>query len=101
VGFSLLCAAVVATIRTGAFSGLFPIALFLTSAGFLVAGVFAYASLYQIGDQKKVVSPLYSADLFGGCLGSLLSSLLFIPLTGLDVSMEWMLLLAVASILLV
>jgi spermidine synthase len=101
VGFCLLCAAVVATVRTGAFSGLFPIASFLASAGFLVAGMFAYTSLYQIRDQKKVVSPLYSADLFGGCLGSLVSSLLFIPLAGLDVSTGWMFLLAVASILLV
>jgi spermidine synthase len=100
-GFCLLCAAVVAMIRTGAFSGLFSIALFLASAGFLVAGLFAYASLYQIRDQKKMVSPLYSADLLGGCLGSLASSLLFIPLTGLDVSTEWILLLAAASILLV
>ncbi len=100
-GFCLLCAAVAAAIRTGIHSGLFPIALFLAAAGFLVAGVFAYASLYKIPDQRKVISPLYSADLLGGCLGSFVSSLFLIPLAGLDVSMEWMLLLAVFSILLV
>ncbi len=100
-GFCLLCAAVAATIRTGIYSGLFPIALFLASAGFLVSGIFAYVSLYKIRDQRKIVSPLYSADLFGGCLGSFVSSLFLIPLAGLDVSTEWMLLLAALSTLLV
>jgi spermidine synthase len=100
-GLCLLSAAVAATIRAGICSGLFPIALFLISAGFLVSGIFAYASLFEIRDQQKIVSPLYAADLFGGCLGSFASSLFLIPLAGLDVSMEWMLLLAAFSVLLV
>jgi hypothetical protein len=82
-------------------TGLSQTAGFLAIAGFLVAGIFAYASLYQIKDQQSVISPLYSADLFGGCLGSLLSSLIFIPMIGLDVSTKWMLFLAVMSLMLV
>ena len=54
-----------------------------------------------IEDQKKVISPLYSADLIGGCLGSLLGSLILIPLAGMDVTTWGMLLLAVFSILLI
>jgi spermidine synthase len=55
--------------------------IFLT--GFLVAGVFAWASLSGAGRQQDLVSPLYAADLLGGCFGSLLGSLLLIPFWGL------------------
>jgi uncharacterized membrane protein len=54
-----------------------------------------------IEDQKKVISPLYSADLIGGCLGSLVGILILIPLAGMDVTTWGMLLLAAFSILLV
>jgi hypothetical protein len=67
----------------------------------LVAGIFAYASLHEIEDQKGVISPLYSADLIGGSLGSLLGSLILIPLTGMDVTARGMLLLAASALLLV
>lgn len=55
----------------------------LLLCGALVAAVFAYASLRRVGDQRLVVSPLYAADLFGGCLGSLAGSLILIPVLGL------------------
>jgi hypothetical protein len=83
------------------FAGLVEISFLLAATGFLVAGIFSYASLHEIEDQKKIISPLYSADLIGGCLGSLIGSLIFIPLAGMDVSAWGMLLLAVFSILLV
>ena len=82
-------------------AGLFQISCLLAATGFLVAGIFAYASLHESEDQKKVISPLYSADLIGGCLGSLLGSLILIPLAGMDVTTWGMLLLAAFSILLV
>ena len=82
-------------------AGLVEISCLLAATGFLVAGIFAYASLHEIEDQKKVISSLYSADLFGGCLGSLLSSLVLIPLVGMDVTTRGMLLLAALSLLLV
>jgi spermidine synthase len=56
--------------------------LFLT--GTLVAGLFAYASLDGVDDPSSVVSPLYAADLLGGCAGSLAASLILIPLVGID-----------------
>ncbi len=55
----------------------------LALAGFLVAGMFAQASLLNVADQREAVTPLYAADLAGGCLGSLAASLLLVPVTGL------------------
>jgi hypothetical protein len=52
----------------------------------LVSGVFTYASTREIPDQKRVIGPLYAADLAGGCLGSLAASLLLVPYAGLDVA---------------
>jgi predicted membrane-bound spermidine synthase len=73
----------------------------LAAAGFVVAGIFAYASLHEIEDQRNLISPLYAADLLGGSAGSLLGSLILIPLLGLDVTTRGMLLLAAFSLLLV
>ena len=81
--------------------GLAPTAAFLAAAGFLVAGILAYASLYGIRDQNQVIAPLYTADLLGGCLGSLLGSLVLIPFLGLDWTIKGMLVLAAFSILLI
>jgi len=82
-------------------TGLLQTSVLLAAAGYLVAGIFAYASIYEIEDQQIVISPLYAADLLGGSTGSLLGSLLLIPVLGLDVATKWMLLLAAFSLLLV
>jgi spermidine synthase len=101
IGFCFLCAYTGLRLTMSIWAGLVEISCLLAATGFLVAGIFAYASLHEIEDQKKVISPLYSADLAGGCLGSLLGSLVFIPLAGMDVTTWGMLLLAAFSILLV
>jgi spermidine synthase len=101
IGFCLLCAFTETKITMSISAGLAQTSWLLAVAGFLVAGIFAYASLHEIEDQKNVISPLYSADLIGGCLGSLLGSLILIPLVGMDVTTWGMLLLAAFSILLV
>jgi spermidine synthase len=101
VGFCFLCAFTGMRLTMSIPAGLVEIAGLLAATGFLVAGIFAYASLYEIDDQKKVISPLYFADLIGGCLGSLMGSLILIPLMGMDITAWGMLLLAAFSILLV
>jgi spermidine synthase len=101
MGFCFLCAFTGMRITMSISAGLVEISCLLAIAGFLVAGIFAYASLHEIEDQKSVISSLYSADLIGGCLGTLLGSLILIPLTGMDVTTWGMLLLAAFSILLV
>ena len=101
IGFCILCAFTGMIVKTSVWAGLVEISFLLAATGFLVAAIFAYASLYEIEDQKKVISSLYSADLIGGCLGSLLGSLILIPLAGMNVTTWGMLLLAAFSILLV
>jgi spermidine synthase len=101
IGFCFLCAFTGMRLTMSFPAGLVEIAGLMAATGFLVAGILAYVSLYEIDDQKKVISPLYSADLIGGCLGSLMGSLILIPLMGMDITTWGMLLLAAFSILLI
>lgn len=100
IGFCILCAFTQMMIIRNISLGLFAISLILAAAGFWVAGIFSYASLHEIENQKNIISPLYSADLMGGCLGSMFSSLILIPLLGMDVTLWGTLALAAFSILL-
>jgi spermidine synthase len=101
VGFCFLCVVTATRIAMSASTGLLQTSLLLAAAGFLVAGIFAYTSIYKIEDQRSVIAPLYAADLIGGSFGSLFGSLLLIPVLGLDVTTRGMLLLAAFSLLLV
>ena len=76
------------------------VAILLAVTGALVAALFAYVSLQRATDQARLVSPLYAADLLGGCAGSLLASLVLIPMAGLAVSARWMAVLAALSLVL-
>jgi len=100
IGFCLLCAFTATKVTMSISTGLPQTSWLLAAAGFLVAGIFAYASLHEIDEQKNLISPLYSADLIGGCLGSLLGSLVLIPLVGMDATARGMLLLAASSLFL-
>jgi hypothetical protein len=110
-GFSVLGLVFVALVRAGqSETGLLPaefsgslvvVSLMLFGAGFVVAGLFAYASLSGVTDQKAVVSPLYSADLLGGCAGALIAGLFLIPFWGLEVSTLVSVLMVLAGLLLV
>lgn len=100
LGFVLLSAATGAAIDSGWSGGMAQVLAFLIAAGFLVAGIFAYASLRDADDQRKVVAPLYSSDLLGGCLGSLTASLLLAPIAGLGAAAYWMIPIAMLSALL-
>ncbi|TNF79767.1 MAG: hypothetical protein EP299_02915 [Acidobacteria bacterium] len=87
-------------LQEGMARGLGATSLLLLACGFLVAAVFAYASLYGRPDQQRAVSPLYAADLLGGCLGALLASLVLIPTFGLASSALLMALAALLALLL-
>lgn len=101
IGFCFLCAFTGITLTMGISLGLAPISILLGASGFAVGGIFAYASLHEVEDQKKVISPLYAADLIGGCVGCLLGSLIFIPLAGMDVTAWGMFLVAALLLILV
>ncbi len=64
-------------------AGLAAVAAAQLACGFLVAAVFGQAALRTRLRQGRLVSPLYAADLLGGAGGSLLASLLLVPLAGL------------------
>ncbi len=100
-GFILISTLVAWGIRMSAFSGLIACGLLMAAAGFLVSGIFAYAASQAAGDQRRIVGPLYAADLIGGCLGSAAVSLFLIPFAGLDVTALMMIPLALAALLLV
>jgi spermidine synthase len=100
-GFCLLGVLVTWFVGRVSSGGLLPTSMLLAAAGFLVSGVLAYASLFSIRDQQKVITPLYTADLLGGCLGSLLVSLILIPFFGLDGTAVGMIMLAVFTVILI
>jgi len=100
-GFGLLGIAALRHVTHPTLGGLVPTAALLAASGFLVAGVLAYAGLYRVQDQRRVIAPLYAADLIGGCLGSIAGSLLLIPFLGLDGTVMGMLILSGLSLLLI
>jgi spermidine synthase len=89
-GFSLLCGIAGWWMNSGKGAGLPESLGLLFLTGTLVAGIFAYAGLHEPRDQIRAVTPLYSADLIGGCIGSLLASLVLAPLAGLAVASHLM-----------
>lgn len=88
-GFALLISCIALSlalgriVAAGNMGGIFGTVILLLLCGFLVAGVFSFASLYRVENQQVVISPLYSADLIGGCLGSVAASLVLIPMIGM------------------
>ncbi len=101
IGFAALNLAFVVLLRSDYSAHLFVSSFLLFVAGFLVSGVLAYASLSGVENQKIAVSPLYAADLLGGCLGSVLGSLLLIPFFGMEETAAIMAIVSVAALLLV
>ena len=75
--------------------------ILLMLTGFLVAGAFVYAGLREPGDQQNSVAPLFSADLVGGGIGSILASLVMVPVAGLSLSVFLLIPLTILSLLLV
>jgi hypothetical protein len=92
LGAALLVSLAAAALATaglaswGAQFGLTLSAALLLLSGALTAALFAFAGLRQAREQASLVAPLYSADLLGGCVGSLAASIVLIPAAGLDLS---------------
>jgi hypothetical protein len=89
LGFCVLCGFVYGQLYYGHAAGLVETGCILAAAGFVVAGIFVCASRYDLPDQGTVVSPLYAADLFGGCAAALLAGLFAIPSAGLLTTTLW------------
>ncbi len=106
LGFALLAGFIALSgfagwwINSGRGAGLPESLASLFVAGALVAGVFSYAGLRELRDQARAITPLYSADLIGGCIGSLLASLALAPLAGLALTSYLMIPVILLSVLL-
>lgn len=77
-----LCGGAAWALRDGRLEGWAGTALLLLLGGFLTAALFAHASHLGRPVQGGIVGPLYAADLIGGCAGSVVASLLLIPVLG-------------------
>jgi spermidine synthase len=99
LGFVGLALAAAGLMKVGGGRGWVVTGSFLLGSGVLVAGLFAFVSLYHRADQRSLVSPLYAADLFGGCLGSVIASLFLIPVFGLAGTCLLVVVLALVSFL--
>jgi hypothetical protein len=99
-GFILLSALIGWGMNSTTGAGLAGSLALLVLTGLLVAGIFAYSGLHGPGDQTKAITPLYAADLIGGCAGSLLASLFLAPIAGLAVTAYLMIPLLMLSALL-
>jgi hypothetical protein len=80
---SAIGAAIAMLVVSGAPMGLAVTGLLLFSVGMLVAGIFACVAALSRGEGGAAIGRLYGADLAGGALGSLLASLVLVPMAGL------------------
>ena len=86
VGSALLGLWIGWRIHTEGVVGLVETMLLLALAGMFVSGIFAHCGSGSPEHEKRIVGPLYAADLIGGCLGSIVAGLLLIPVSGLDIT---------------
>lgn len=101
MGFGVLNLIFIGLLVSGYSSGIDTASALLFVAGFLVSGVFAFASLSDVRHQSNVIAPLYAADLLGGCLGALIGSLVLIPFLGMKTSAMLMAMLSLAAVILI
>ncbi len=80
--------------------GLVGTALLLALAGASAAAIFAVATRLGEPDQGRAAGPLWAVDLVGGCVGTLLATLVLVPLLGLGFGAVAGLVLALAGVLL-
>jgi spermidine synthase len=81
-GFSILILIIFLFTEADLMSGLIIISIAILIDGAFVSGIFAFASLNKEANQLTVVRQLYTADLIGGCIGSLGASLVLVPVYG-------------------
>ena len=83
LGLGILNVGIYYIVKSDFLSGLVSTSLVLTLDGGFVSAIFAVISLNRIDGRKKAMTWLYSADLAGGCAGSLAASLILLPVFGI------------------
>lgn len=99
IGFSLLILIIYIFVKSDQMSGLLIISIALFLDGTFVSGIFAFISLNDITNQQGVITQLYTADLIGGCLGSLITSLILVPFYGFFLTLILMILLCLSCLI--
>ena len=96
IGFLLITSSIIMYLLLGVLISSGDINTFLYSlialviSGFLTSGIFAFASRFNVQDQKRIISPLYSSDLLGGVAGSIIANFIFIPVLGFGITAQFM-----------
>jgi spermidine synthase len=98
LALALLSASIYLLIKYDLIDSLFFISVVLLLDGIIVAAIFSFVSLDKIAYRDSLITRLYSADLIGGCFGSLIASLILIPVYGLLSSALLMAILALCSL---
>lgn len=99
--FVLTAGMVAWMIRADLGASLLPTGILLAICGISVAAVFTYASALAGWNQSRSASRLYGADLIGGGIGTLLGTLVWIPLAGLAATVGLALAVLIAAMALV
>jgi spermidine synthase len=99
IGFSLLNFIIYYFVKAELMDSLLIIFIAILFDGIFVSGIFAFTSLYKIENQQIVIKQLYTADLIGGSLGSLIASLLLIPVYGFFLTLILLLILSLYCII--
>ncbi|MCX6600174.1 MAG: hypothetical protein NT025_01255, partial [bacterium] len=98
--FAVLCLLIAWRVSAGGMAGMLGSGAALFACGAMVAAVFGLVGL-AAGSGGPGVGVLYSADLAGGCVGSLVASLWLIPLAGLILSAVICALICLAALVLI
>ncbi|MDP8208868.1 MAG: hypothetical protein P9L92_19550 [Candidatus Electryonea clarkiae] len=95
------CIYIIIRFRSGGCGTLFEIGCMLLLSGVITSGLFAFSTKVHPRKQNEIISPLYAADLLGGCLGSLICSLILLPIFGLGNSLMILVVISVIVLLLI
>ncbi len=83
LGFGILNIIIYYTIKFDFLNSLTSTSLMLILDGAFVSAIFAFISLNKVEERQNVMTWLYSADLIGGSIGSLVASLILLPVFGI------------------
>ncbi|MDP4195576.1 MAG: hypothetical protein Q8940_11040 [Bacteroidota bacterium] len=99
LGFAVMNLMIYYLIKFNIMDGLVITSALMIIDGFFVSAIFSFASLSGHLNKHGDMLSLYSADLIGGCLGSVTASLIFIPIYGMLITSLFMAGLAIFSLI--
>ncbi|HUI30201.1 MAG TPA: hypothetical protein VLX91_08280 [Candidatus Acidoferrales bacterium] len=83
LGLGILNVIIYYSIELGFLNSFLSTSVMLILDGAVVSGIFAFVSRSRVEEQHRAATWLYSADLIGGSVGSLVASLILLPIFGI------------------